>query len=356
MRPLLLVVGSVVALGAEPGQPGEEAAKPTELGEAAAAMKPGEWREFPTKAMTRALQYTDHATGKRMTNSTFTWTNELCWDSVTNSIYILNAGHGQPMQFFRYTAAANAWTAEEKPAKILGTHVYNHHTATDDGVYYFQLMARPWDQHRNMLYRYDTQKREWTSEQIPKGYNVPPGMCLSFFRPLNALVQFREGGLNLYDLETKKWSRIPAKIQRGDIKKQEGVGRLHFVMTVSEPARLVIFGGGDYHWKGNSPASKTLYAMDAEKKVTRLPDAPVRLAITKVVLNSDPISGDILVVREGDLYSLDLEKKTWVQHADRKPPFTGNHIMAARIRDHGVLFFLVPKTNKVYLYKHSEKK
>jgi len=226
-------------------------------------------------------------------------------------------------------------------------------------VYYYHHVSRPWNGHLNRLYRYDTREKTWTSEQVPKGYHVGHGSVVNYFKPLNALVEFRTGGgLSLYDLKTKKWSRVPAKIQRGDPKKKvEGIGSMEYVGTVSEPHGTFVFGAGKFNWRSSSPVSHVLYAMDSEKKVTRLPDAPVPLTVTRAVFNSDPVSGDIIVVRRGELYSLDLaaETKQWTHHTNRKPPFRKDGAMAARIRDYGVLYFLVPNTNKVYLYKHAEK-
>jgi hypothetical protein len=359
MRPMLLTWVLGFTLLSATGFSGEKAVRTTELAKAAAAMKVGQWRELKTKGMTKELQHKNHAPngtkkcppGKHMTNSSFTWTNELCWDSVTESAYLLTAGHGQPQQFFRYSERTNTWTAEKPPEKIEKGHTYNHHTVTDEGVYYYQLHCNAWGQSRNLLYRYDARERKWTSKQVQKGYSVKTG-GLSYFKPLNALVQFARRGLSMYDLEEKKWSRIPAELKRGSAKGRDGIGFMSCVMTVSNPHKLAVFGGGS--WYGTDYTSKALYAMDAEKRVTRLPDAPVSLKITDAVLNSDPASGDLLVIKDGELYSLDLkEKKEWKHHKDRKPPFKGGVKMAARVRDHGVLFVLAGL--KVYLYKHAEK-
>jgi len=100
---------ATVASAAE-GSAGNNAVDSTELAKAAAAMKPGEWREIKTVGMNRDFQHRNQATGKRMTNSSFTWSNELCWDPVTRNIFYLNNGHGQPKQFFCYSDATNTWT------------------------------------------------------------------------------------------------------------------------------------------------------------------------------------------------------------------------------------------------------
>jgi hypothetical protein len=345
---------------------GEAAGKTSELARAAAAMKPGQWREFKVKGMSRKFQHMNKATGKQMRNSSFTWSNELCWDSGTRSLYYLNNGHGQPKQFFRYCEATNTWIHLDliaKPKPFTG-HTYNHHTITDDGVYYYHHVARACGNPKfNRLFRYDIKSKKWTSEQAPKGYNVKHGSIVSFFKPLNSLVEFATGTLRRYDIKTKKWSRIPAKIKRGDVKKPTGVGGMEYVGTVSEVHKKFVFGGGKFKY-GSRMRSKALYVMDAEKKVTRLPDAPVGsagLTVTEVVFTADPVTGDIIMISKGNaahlqLHSLDLKTEKWTHHKDRKPPFKWNKVvMAAGIREHGVLYVLVPKKNKVYLYKHALK-
>jgi hypothetical protein len=348
------LLSAALAVGTGASVAGESAGKPSELARAAAAMKPGQWRELKTNGMSRDFQHMNKATGKRMRNSSFTWSNELCWGPGTRSLYYLNNGHGQPKQFFSYSEATNTWTHLALTAKVPGGHTYNHHTITDDGVYYYHHVSRPWSPQNNRLYRYDIKNKKWTSEQAPKGYNLTHGSIVSFFKPLNSLVEFSADGLRQYDCRTRKWSRIPAKIKRGDMKKQVGVGTMEYIGTVSEVHKKFVFGGGKFNWKSSSPVSKWLFVMDAEKKVTRLPDAPVPLTLTRTMFSADPVSGDIVVISKGELHSLDLKTEKWTHHKDRKPPFKGNDAMAAGIREYGVLYVLVPKKNKVYLYKHAQ--
>jgi hypothetical protein len=348
---LVLVVG--VVLVSATGRSGENGAKSTELARAAAAMKVGEWRELKTEGMSRGLIY--HVNGKNGSTPNTVYTNRLNWDPITRTIPYIGAGHGRPHKFIMYSEKTNAWTTiREMPKGISGGHSYCTATVNKEGALFYQLHARAWDQHRNLLFRYDLREKKWTTEQIPKGYNVNPGHCLTYFEPLNALVQFK-GRLGMYDLKTKKWSGIPARFIPTSIKEKNGFGTLEHVMAVSRPHKLVVFGGGSYGWRGGALPSKVLYQMDAAKKVERLPDAPVGVRVTKATMSADPVTGDILVTSGGEIYSLDLEKKKWTHHEDRKPPFKGQNL-ATPVSTYGVSLFFSPHQLKVYLYKHAEKK
>jgi len=87
----------------------------TVLGDLAAQLKPGEWKELKTVGYNKKLL--DPVRTDPENRNILTWTDEAFWDHTRNHLYFLGAAHGQPIaQFLDYEDSTNTWSLIPVPA------------------------------------------------------------------------------------------------------------------------------------------------------------------------------------------------------------------------------------------------
>ncbi len=138
------------------------------LGDAAAAMQPGEWRKITT-------------TGYNFPSSRFAWSDYLAWDPTTEKAVFLGCTHYGPWAFARYDAGSNSWDAGPLPEACMVSggsgcigHGYDMGTMnTDSSVFYYV--------HTNHnVYRWDMRSSflsaDANSESAPQPRHGLPGI------------------------------------------------------------------------------------------------------------------------------------------------------------------------------------
>lgn len=321
----------------------------TLLGMVAAQMAPGSWRLFQTSGLTRDLLYID-ANGKDGSTAHTDWSDELSWDPRSKTVYYIGAGHLRAYGFLQYKAESNQWIRQDKglpPCMYLGNYegCFNHgydNAALDvaSGTLYFNSHRR--------LFAYDTTRATWTESRLPD--SVPAGYAsASEFFPGLGLAIVLGGAIVTVDPQTKVVTPIATGLPMGPYSN---------VTAYSDVHRTLFFGGGN--------GSRKLHAMDKDRRVTALPDAPDIVHVGMTTLTTDPVSGDLLFLSTlMQLHSYDPTTRTWRLLGDapfmnfaapRSEVMNGqvnHHVLAAPIATSGVTMFVLPSDRyEVYLYKH----
>ena len=346
MKFLLVLAGLVLALPAW--------VHPTVLGDLAASMKAGEWRELKTNNINPTLGNTGGASGVIIG-----YTDDIVWDPNTHGLYFIGSDHFHSTgyaRFVTYAETTNTWRELPRPIWFqplteTAMHGY-HHTTINPAT--GELYHRPMGAKR-AVNRYSLTAATWRS-----GFSLPTSLlpnesdmacCIgvSFFPELKGLVFVDGGGnQNIYEFSTAtyKWSMLKSGVPMGAYQST----------AEYNPIYKVVVGGG-----GNG--SNALYKIDSLGTVTALKPAPFNIGIEQTIFTVDPVSGDYLVFNNsGQFYTYNVQTDTWRLQAAAPPVFTGSfgvpvHGTAATpVSTYGVVAFVTCESSdssRVIVYKHS---
>lgn len=343
------IVGLMACASAKAAQP--STVEPvTELGKAAAAMKPGEWREFQTKGYSQQLVWA-HYQGEMAkfntgADSIFNYCNSMAWDPKTRKVFFVGLGHYAALKFITYSADTNEWTLMPvppwaDPQKLEGGRWPLGHAYCKNDV----DPARRWflfGYATNKIYRYDIEKSEWI-DPIPVGPGMPTfkdaNSGIRVFPELGGIVRFWHGRIDLYEPDKKAWRLL------GD---HPGVG-MHGLAAYSAKAKVLVFGGGDVK-------DPPLYRLDATGQTTRLKPLPFpEMHVQGTIFTADPVTGQFLAgefrgTGPRTMYALDAIRDEWKQLPAALPD--GKWLVATAVPDYGVTMVCTASPAKVWLYKH----
>ena len=343
------------------------AASGTELGDLAASMAPGEWRELSTEGFEgilvppggegALLEYMDEALQNPLTRKIYIIG---CARATGGSgSYVCDTTTAEDAGWIEYDENTNAWRDMPPSPVSPGFHSYDHAAmdpATGD-YYYREIDADAWK------YAAET----WTS--IPRiaesEYEIPCCSGFEFFPELGGLV-FIDGPNKrflTYRDGDSQWTETAMNVSTP-------VGEYHVFSEYSADRGILYFGGGVNDERG-------LYVMGESLAPRRAAGSPVGLGHGGggSIQTIDPQTGNLLVFayRGSDpvddpgsdpdadadyVYEYDPDADAWTRHGPH-PLFTDNgwdlQAAAAPVEEHGVVFVAnyAFDSSRVYLYRHS---
>jgi hypothetical protein len=318
----------------------------TVLGNLAASMQPGEWRELVTNNWQNG-QITN-TPGRPRTGTIFEYTDEAQWDPVNKKIYIIGTAlpYGYANQkWIEYSESTNSWSERINAPFYIGFHSYDH-AALDHsrGHYYVRVVES------RAVHRYSFATGQWTRlPDMPLDIVTCCG-ALEYFPEIDRVVYVDnyDGEFLLFNPSTNTWSVQPWQIPRS--------GPVWEIANITEydPVNGVLYFGGGWE----APATYELYKLDRSGQITKLAKSPVGLRSDGSVQTVDPVSGKFLAMNpNGSTYEYDPVNNSW-RIAGRHP--LGNpgdpqnfFAVAAKIPEYGVIMAASFSVGKVYLYKHS---
>jgi hypothetical protein len=371
--PLLLIMG--------------EPAAASQLGNLAASMKPGEWRQLPTNNI--------GAVNKALYSVGVGYDDNQHWNSKKRKLMIETAQHGAfvtcpgacPIPLITYDDETNTWTTGgARPPASVTWHNYDH-AAWDDvnEVLYYRYSSSA------DIYRYCVnntpswcagRQGTWTSiASSPEP--LMPNCCqvagaITYHDTLNGgtLLFYNGdtygtlcGGLLGYRESTGTWQAL------GGSNCQFPAGDYHNLAEYSSRKQTAIFGGGN----GNAPDAnnKRLWKITGSGTITRLADAPhdIALGIHNRSAVADPVSGNFIFIfgtapTQGQMWELNPDgngRWTQIDSDLRSPgkicnqffdPSAGcsGDFYGAAVSTYGVIMYWKytgPSAGEVWIYKHA---
>lgn len=326
------------------------------LGDLAAKMNPGQWAEFPTNGFNNGgILVTDDGDGFLQ------YTDEALWDPIKRQIYVIGTSRGNSAQYgminqkwIAYSEGLNTWTVLPQLPFYIGFHSYDHAALdTRTGDYYVKIVGGDFATDRE-VHKFTASSQTWSKlPDMPVSGDAPCCSALEYFPELGGIVYVNPrdngGEFYLYNPSTNAWSTIPGGFS-GDYSQFSEYNRVH---------KFLYFGGG-------AGAERNLYKLDANKKVTRLADAPVTLGTASGcagVQTLDPLTGKLIVFScdqgrnsVNGTYEYNPVTNSWSKTGTHNLAYGDLEAVAVPLFDYGVIFVIVYTGNgagKVYLYKHS---
>lgn len=328
---LVFVLSPTLILSASAAE--KSTGKNTELGKLAAAMKPEQWRELPTKGYGKELLTSGRS-------RIIAYSESAAWDAKTGSLHFVGQGHlSPPPKHISYWDAINQWKSEPCPdwlAKLKWFHSYDNNSCDPvNGRFYHRPSAS------RDFWQYDIQDKAWSKlPDLPSAAPSGHGTATAFFTELGekgSLITFYLGKLHRFDLSAENWHPI-----EGDFSK---AAKYHNVAEYNPQRQSVIFGGGN--------GSRQLFEIDRQGKVKTIKEAPCNIRVSSSHLAVCPTSGDVLLLNYTDeekgFWALNLagEDARWRKLADA-PVGSG---AVAPISTYGVVLHL--GVSNVMVYKHA---
>jgi hypothetical protein len=325
-------------------------ASATALGDLAAQMSAGEWRELATTNLVPVIK----SEGGGAVGNILPYAEDAAWDPGTESFYYIGSDHQHSTgyaKFICYSAESNTWREMPRPSWFgpitsSAMHGYDHNAidARNGVLYFMQYCCSP------SARKYDIKTATWT--QLPyynMGYQHAGG--LEYFPEIGGLIYATDNGggdVYFYNAFTNRWSTLASDLT---------MGGHHNFAEYNPVHKVMIFGGGN--------SSRVVYKMDTTGRVTRMNDAPFVLRVNQAIVSVDPVSGDFLVLGgTGQFYVFDVMQNTWTQKSASTPLTAAPNYqddpifckIAAPVSTYGVNMFveyISSSQGKVFIYKHS---
>lgn len=356
-RVLVLPAMLVVGLSAMSG-----AADATALGDLAAQMQPGQWRELITQNFDGMVLPNFAGDGS---SPIIEFTDEAQRNPSTKKIFILGCARGAPggggtayacgstsaedAGYVSYDETTNTWQRMPDAPVRAAPHAYDHAALNPlNGDFYF-YETNQLSNHK--MWKYSA--AQWQSLPVPTIYSG--FAALEFFPELNALVLVDGGDGAQAKLMTLpngagSWSSVNINFP---------IGTFSNFTEYSAPHHLMYFGGG-------TNGDRVLLKFDAQSRITRAADAPLSLGQfggggrTTV----DPVSGNLLAFETGSgpgtgsVYEYNPTTNQWSKHGTHPLGTPYGQVIAVftPVVEHGAIFVVTynsANNSKVYLYRHS---
>lgn len=331
------------------------------LGDLAAQMQPGEWRELKTNNFTGILLPNFAGDGS---SPFIEFTDRAVRNPLTKKVIILGCSRGAPggngkayscggqadedSGFVEYDENSNSWTRRTDGPVSGGPHAYNHATLNPANGDYFYRES-------NQLSNFKLWKwsgGQWTTLTTPP--NTFSGFgALEFFPERNALV-FVDGGdgfpakVLTLPSGSSSWSSTPVNAP---------IGKFSNFSQYSPKRKVLFFGGG-------TDGDRVLVKMDAQGTITRCADAPLSIGVfgSNGRQSIDPVTGNLLAFdsgtpNTGHVFEYDPGTNQWTKHGTHPLGTSSGQVISVMtpVQEQGVI--LVVNFNygndKVYLYRHS---
>ena len=309
----------------------------THLARLAAELAPGEFRELNANLPDEFQTYYDFLRSE--TYDPDTWNDSAHWDSRRQ--LVLQYGDRRVPTLMIYSADSHTWRhASMKDSPPWTHHVYGGVALDPERGHYYR-------KRRLDLYRYviDEDRWEFVTDDVPDPPGVGRGHTdpIEWHEALGHLIFIRDH--HIYGFVDGRW---------------EDHGRMdvhgyHSSAQYNRTRKEMLFMGGN-----ESPTRVSI--LDAKGVIHNLGDMPFKQAMSKTSLTYDPVSGNYLVLRMGEvreLWELDPEQDQWKLVSDWKKkgdwPFDRwGGVVPVPVDDLGIIIWLNQAGPKVYRHKPAQ--
>jgi hypothetical protein len=315
---------------------------PTVLGDLAASMKAGEWKELNTNGLSQEFL----ETYKNMSNrSILQYAAKAQWEPSSKKFFFLGSGHSNAYKFVVYSDATNSWSTGPLPRSCMN---YGHTNGGCDVHSYYNSSLDPVGgrflyMSGGQVYAYKVSSNSWSTITSQTPRDVLYG-GLAYFPETN-LFLYTAGWRGTYTSTGGSWTKM--NVDLSVITNFAYYNPLH---------KMTLFGGGD----GNS----RVWKIDTTRKITQVSNSPAPIRVCSSVLTLDPVTKKYLVAyATGGFYEYDMAADKWSSLSSSvpsevcssmKPDGCNWGVAAASVSTYGVNMFLLYNPAKVYIYKHSD--
>lgn len=307
------------------------AAHASALGDAAAALQPGEWVQFNTNGFNaNLLRQGDH--------HALQYQESMKWDPIERKIQFVGSGHLEPYIQITYDEASNSWSKKSLPGQFGDSHGYDHMAIDPVSRRFFFRQFNG-----NRLEILNLNSGQWTRSATLGADQWLVAGGLAWIPELDGVLFVDSVQISMYSPSNDSWSTVTENTN--------GLGEYHNFAEYSPVHKVTIYGGGN--------GSSAVYRLDADGSVRRMGDAPVGLGIHQSMVVADPVSGNFLVFTAGSFYEYDPMADTWSRQSVDIPYQDGTDpgvvgASAAPISTHGVIMIVKYDfdNSKVFLYRH----
>lgn len=335
---------------------------PSALAQLAASMPPGTWSPLLNQDIDLVLGSGNIGTS----NNLIPYCNSMPYDALTKRIHVVSGDHGKFQAWYMtYDLAANRWSkvAALNPLDTGSTHGWDH-TAVNPhtGEMYYRRTTS------NLIRRFRNGALEDFSGPLAENLSqiTAQGATwwdagLSGAGAQGAFVLYVANvphNLHIYDPLADAWTIIR------DVAPEAPVGVYDNVIEYSPTHNCAVFGGG-----GNfgGQHSRRLYRLNADRSISKLPDAPIPIGTSEGNFVCEPRSGNFLLFGSGQFWMLDPRGAgSWTDLTTRLPPMakppagmldpaTGNSVISSAIWDLGVVVYVacLSRTCGMWVYRHA---
>jgi hypothetical protein len=165
-----------------------------------------------------------------------------------------------------------------------------------------------------------------------------------------------DGGMYAYDPLTNQWFASWRGVS--PFYGTQG-STYHSVMAYSKKKNVAVYGGGN-----DNPTK--LWRMASDRSVVAMPNTPAgcTVGVQRGIICDDPVTGDFLLLSEGNLWQLDPSGAgAWAKQTGARVPPSGvgdpaapEGVTCTPIPDYGVVAYITQTSSNggtMYLYKHA---
>ncbi len=278
-------------------------------------------------------------------NNTLDYLDKGCYDPKFRQIRFIGQSHYGDQRWHQFDETANAWSLLPDPPWDTGGsaypnfigHGYQHNTVDPStGDFYYR--------------QYNSKQPRWYQRSTNSWLQLPASKAPSIAGGLEWLPSIgSQGGLILHDTnEVQRWDK--ATNTWTQFTGLTGSGGYHNTANTSVPFSVCLIGGGN--------GSNKLWKIGGNGSPVACADCPATFGIGQSITTTDPVSGDLLVIKSNaEAYRYSVANNSWSGlDLSGAPLFgtinSGSKVLAIPIAAHGVIMFLFGGSSKVWLYKH----
>jgi hypothetical protein len=206
-----------------------------------------------------------------------------------------------------------------------------------------------------IVWRYDAQSASWGQvRNIPwSGFYVFYG-AMDYMPDLGGVVYLNSNSsagnsvMYLYQRSSDQWAAIDAS--------SVVMGDYHQITEYDGVHHVLYFGGGEVYQQGQR---RDFFKLDANRKITRLADAPVEFGVQTSQTVVDPVTGNFLLFPRGSsvFYEYRYNTNDWVSRTitssfTTDDGYGGQRAVGTAIPEYGVVMFVTGKDG-IWLYKNA---
>jgi len=290
--------------------------------------------------------------------------NLMPWNPSSKSIDMMIADHygtGDNMQLTRYLEASNAFEQTLPPGHTGVTgigHGYNHLACNPRTGELFHHKFNGNQNFRKTLTdsAFKSFGGDAATHQVAEACTWWTGAFNGAGAQGAYLVYasgIKPGQMSAWDPLSQEW------FWNGAVVTPNNGDTYHTVMQYSAPRNCAVFGGGNN-------ANRKLWRLNSDHTITNMPDPPVGVGVTIGNFNVDPISGNFLLLGQGQLWELNPSGAgTWTQQTGNRAPPSGvgvptaanTGVISSSLHEHGVLAYITVVSMgspcSFFLYKHA---
>lgn len=324
----------------------------TVLGDLAAQMQPGTWRDITSSVSGFSGALLDATTGGHINE----YADKGVWNPLTREAWYAGGAHcggsscSGTDKFIRYTEAINTWSEiSARPATTGHSYQHNAIDPVTGDLYYRNYNSKRVQRFRN---------GSWSDiTAIPTGNYQVAGALEGFPERQGLIFVDGDWGVWSYAIASNSWTLLAeTNGGQGTSLFKARMGAYHNVAVYNPIYKIILFGGGN--------GSAALYRINQSGTITTETTAPTSVSINSTIFTVDPASGDYLLFSNSrGFWKYNPTTKSWISiPSNQHPPFFNSAAdgpalgtVAFPISTYGVIMFTTwnHANSKVYLYKHA---